>query len=106
MQVDLPSALKTSVESSKAEYTQLGKCGLRVSVPIFGTMSLVRSKWSEWVKDEDQVCLNIIACSFSLDDIELTYHRGWLGTPAFEGDIRQRHQLGTLSIHQMNTDFI
>ncbi|KLJ12490.1 alcohol dehydrogenase [Blastomyces silverae] len=54
MQLDLPSALKASVESSKAEYKQLGKSGLRVSVPIFGTMSLGSSKWSEWVKDDEQ----------------------------------------------------
>ncbi|OJD20888.1 hypothetical protein ACJ73_07777 [Blastomyces percursus] len=52
MQLDLPSALKASVESS--EHKQLGKSGLRVSVPIFGTMSVGRSKWSEWVKDDEQ----------------------------------------------------
>jgi aryl-alcohol dehydrogenase-like predicted oxidoreductase len=32
-------AIKKSVEATKAEYKQLGKCGLRVSVPIFGAMS-------------------------------------------------------------------
>ncbi|KKZ58611.1 alcohol dehydrogenase [[Emmonsia] crescens] len=66
VQVDLPSTLKTSVESSKAEYTQLGKSGLRASVPIFGTMSLARSKWSKWVKNEDQ----------ALPLLKMVYDRG------------------------------
>ncbi|KDQ53435.1 hypothetical protein JAAARDRAFT_39466 [Jaapia argillacea MUCL 33604] len=37
-----------------AEYRQLGKSGLRVSVPIVGAMSFGSSKWASWVIDEDK----------------------------------------------------
>ncbi|CDO73951.1 hypothetical protein BN946_scf185016.g108 [Trametes cinnabarina] len=37
-----------------AEYRQLGKSGLRVSVPIFGSMTVGNSKWAAWVLDEDK----------------------------------------------------
>lgn len=33
---EMPKSLKESFENTKAEYVQLGKSGLRVSVPIFG----------------------------------------------------------------------
>ncbi|KDQ53699.1 hypothetical protein JAAARDRAFT_136581 [Jaapia argillacea MUCL 33604] len=36
-----------------AEYHQLGKCGLRVSVPII-TMSFSTKKWAPWVIEEDK----------------------------------------------------
>jgi hypothetical protein len=32
--------LKQSVENSKCEYRRLGSSGLRISVPIFGCMSV------------------------------------------------------------------
>ena len=48
-------ALQQSVESSKAEYRQLGKCGLRISVPIFGAMSFGDPAWQPWVVDEEKV---------------------------------------------------
>ncbi|KDQ53677.1 hypothetical protein JAAARDRAFT_61084 [Jaapia argillacea MUCL 33604] len=37
-----------------AEYRQLGKCGLRVSVPILGAMSFGTKKWAPWVIEEDE----------------------------------------------------
>ena len=40
---------------SKAEYRQLGKSGLRVSVPIFGAMSFGDKRWANWVIEEDEV---------------------------------------------------
>ncbi|KAK7440034.1 hypothetical protein VKT23_017285 [Stygiomarasmius scandens] len=40
---------------AQVQYVRLGKSGLRVSVPIFGTMSLGSSKWQQpWVLDEDR----------------------------------------------------
>ena len=39
----------------KAEYKQLGKSGLRVSVPILGAMSFGDKRWQEWVIEEDTV---------------------------------------------------
>lgn len=38
----------------KMEYTNLGKCGLKVSKVILGTMSYGSSQWSAWVKNEDE----------------------------------------------------
>ncbi|KAJ3010742.1 hypothetical protein NUW54_g2387 [Trametes sanguinea] len=37
-----------------AEYRQLGKSGLRISVPVFGGMTVGNSKWAPWVLDEDK----------------------------------------------------
>ena len=37
----------------KAEYRQLGKSGLRVSVPILGAMSFGDKRWQPWVIEED-----------------------------------------------------
>ncbi|TDL18348.1 Aldo keto reductase [Rickenella mellea] len=36
------------------EYKRLGKCGLRVSVPIIGGMSYGTDKWQPWVLNEDK----------------------------------------------------
>ncbi|MCJ1224397.1 hypothetical protein MMC12_001042 [Toensbergia leucococca] len=44
----------------KAEYRQLGKSGLRVSVPIFGTMSIGSGQWQAWVLDEEKVARIIL----------------------------------------------
>ncbi|KAH8806687.1 NADP-dependent oxidoreductase domain-containing protein [Flagelloscypha sp. PMI_526] len=45
-------ASRASHISSKVEYRQLGKSGLRVSVPIIGAMSFGNSSWMPWVLDE------------------------------------------------------
>ncbi|KAL8644518.1 MAG: hypothetical protein Q9210_007216, partial [Variospora velana] len=37
-----------------AEYKQLGKSGLRVSVPILGAMSFGDKRWAPWVIEEDE----------------------------------------------------
>ena len=39
----------------RAEYKQLGKSGLRVSVPILGAMSFGDKRWAPWVIEEDEV---------------------------------------------------
>lgn len=53
--LNLPPSLKESVENSKCEYRQLGKSGLRISVPIFGCMSFGDSRAQSWALDEDEV---------------------------------------------------
>jgi aryl-alcohol dehydrogenase-like predicted oxidoreductase len=50
----LPESLAESIQNSKAEYRQLGKCGLRVSVPIFGTMSIGHRDWMPWLVEEEE----------------------------------------------------
>ena len=42
-----------SINETKAEYKQLGKSGLRVSIPIFGAMSFGDTKWQPWVIEEE-----------------------------------------------------
>jgi aryl-alcohol dehydrogenase-like predicted oxidoreductase len=42
------------LKESKAEYRQLGKSGLRVSVPILGAMSIGDKKWQPWVIEEEE----------------------------------------------------
>ncbi|KAF3351286.1 hypothetical protein VdG2_00793 [Verticillium dahliae VDG2] len=54
MSKQLPAGLKESLENSKAEYRQLGKSGLRVSVPIFGCMSFGDKRTLPWVIGEDE----------------------------------------------------
>ncbi|KAF8062269.1 NADP-dependent oxidoreductase domain-containing protein [Lyophyllum atratum] len=40
--------------STHVEYRQLGKSGLRVSVPILGCMSFGSKEWAQWTLDEEQ----------------------------------------------------
>ncbi|KAF2188424.1 aldo-keto reductase-like protein [Zopfia rhizophila CBS 207.26] len=42
------------LKESKAGYRQLGKSGLRVSVPILGAMSIGDKKWQPWVIEEEE----------------------------------------------------
>ncbi|KDQ50545.1 hypothetical protein JAAARDRAFT_74185 [Jaapia argillacea MUCL 33604] len=46
--------MATNSDQLYVEYHQLGQSGLRVSVPILGTMSFGSSKWEPWVLDEDK----------------------------------------------------
>jgi len=62
----IPESLKLSIENSKAEYVQLGKSGLRVSIPIFGAMSIGHPEWAPWVIDEEN----------SLPLLKAAYDRG------------------------------
>ena len=48
-------AFQQSVEASKAEYRQLGKSGLRISVPVVGCMHYGDPSWQKWVLDEEKV---------------------------------------------------
>lgn len=57
---DLPAQLKASLEASKCEYRNLGKSGLRVSVPIFGCMSFGDKRTLPWVIGEEEVLLPVI----------------------------------------------
>lgn len=45
-------AIITSIKATLPEYKQLGKSGLRVSVPIFGAMSFGDPAWQPWVIEE------------------------------------------------------
>jgi len=62
----VPKSLTDSIEASKAEYVQLGKSGLRVSIPILGAMSFGDPRWAPWVLDEEK----------SLPLLKAAYDRG------------------------------
>ncbi|KAH8808475.1 aldo/keto reductase [Xylogone sp. PMI_703] len=62
----MPASLQESVKNSKVEYVNLGKSGLRVSVPILGAMSIGHPDWAPWVLDEEK----------SLPILKAAYDRG------------------------------
>ena len=51
----LPKSVQDSLDATKVEYRQLGKSGLRVSVPILGAMSFGDKRWMDWVLEEKEV---------------------------------------------------
>ncbi|KAG8216283.1 NADP-dependent oxidoreductase domain-containing protein [Butyriboletus roseoflavus] len=53
------------MSTPKVEYRQLGKSGLRVSVPVLGAMSFGSSKWSPWVLEEEP-SLKILKAAWNL----------------------------------------
>ncbi|GFF73874.1 putative aryl-alcohol dehydrogenase C977.14c [Aspergillus udagawae] len=54
MAAELPPLLKASLKQTKVTYRQLGKSGLRVSVPILGGMSIGSPEWGSWILDEEK----------------------------------------------------
>ena len=62
---DYPSLLliMSTGDPLKAKYRQLGKSGLRVSVPIFGTMGLGDQRHSPWVLEESEA-ISLLKAAF------------------------------------------
>lgn len=60
MATSMPASLKASVESTKVDYAQLGKSGLRMSVPILGAMSFGSKEWMDWVVDDEQTVMELL----------------------------------------------
>ncbi|KAI0367254.1 Aldo/keto reductase [Pilatotrama ljubarskyi] len=62
-----------------AQYRQLGNSGLRVSVPIFGGMTVGNPKWSPWILGEDKA-LPLLKAAWDLGintiDTANTYSNG------------------------------
>lgn len=52
---NLPAGLKESLANSKCEYRTLGNSGLRISVPVFGCMSLGDRRTLGWCIEEEEV---------------------------------------------------
>ncbi|MCJ1340949.1 hypothetical protein MMC09_006245 [Bachmanniomyces sp. S44760] len=48
------ATVKDTSDAPHAEYVRLGKSGLKVSVPILGSMSFGDSRWQPWVVEEDK----------------------------------------------------
>ncbi|KAL5361404.1 NADP-dependent oxidoreductase domain-containing protein [Aspergillus floccosus] len=57
MAPELPPMLKASREATKVSYRQLGKSGLRVSVPILGGLSFGSTEFEPWALDEEKALL-------------------------------------------------
>ncbi|KAI9828837.1 MAG: hypothetical protein M1826_005941 [Phylliscum demangeonii] len=54
LEMEIPQSVKDSAAATKVEYRQLGKSGLKVSVPILGAMSLGHKGWQKWMLDDEQ----------------------------------------------------
>ncbi|KIW02822.1 uncharacterized protein PV09_05880 [Verruconis gallopava] len=53
---EIPPELQKSLDATKVSYVQLGRSGLRVSLPILGAMSFGHKDWAPWVvEDESEV---------------------------------------------------
>ncbi|KAF9888740.1 hypothetical protein FE257_008315 [Aspergillus nanangensis] len=59
----LPPMLKASAEATTVSYRQLGKSGLRVSVPILGGMSFGSPEFGAWILDEEKA-LSILKAAY------------------------------------------
>ncbi|KAF2083378.1 Aldo/keto reductase [Saccharata proteae CBS 121410] len=60
----LPSSLQKSIDSTKVAYRNLGKSGLRVSVPIFGCMSFGHKDWQPWVVDDEEAVTKLLGAAY------------------------------------------
>jgi len=60
----MPASLKKSLESTKVSYAQLGKSGLRVSVPILGAMSFGHKDWQPWVEDDEEKVFDLLKAAY------------------------------------------
>ncbi|RMZ79166.1 hypothetical protein DV738_g3436, partial [Chaetothyriales sp. CBS 135597] len=54
------SSVKRSLEETKVSYAQLGRSGLRVSVPILGAMSFGHKDWAPWVIDDEEETMKLL----------------------------------------------
>lgn len=50
----VPASLQSSLDATKVDYVQLGSSGLRVSVPIFGTMGIGSKAWLPFSMEEEE----------------------------------------------------
>ncbi|KAL8647401.1 MAG: hypothetical protein Q9226_006443 [Calogaya cf. arnoldii] len=50
----VPASLQRSLDETICEYVQLGNSGLRVSMPILGTMGIGSQEWQDWVMSEEE----------------------------------------------------
>jgi len=77
----MPASLKTSLENTKVTYTQLGKSGLRVSVPILGAMSFGHKDWADWVEDSEEKVFELLKAAYDTGlntwDTANVYSAGW-----------------------------
>ena len=73
----------------QAEYRQLGKSGLRVSVPILGAMSVGDKRWMDWVIEQDEVSQSVPSSTLIVGKPSSVKHCvTFLGSPSFQSGLR------------------
>lgn len=88
--------LNRSVEETKVEYRRLGNSGLRISVPILGSMNMGSRKTQKWAIEEDEVWTSHIhdfikRPLFHLQEANSAVYFP-IGSPNPQGSIRPRRQ--------------
>jgi hypothetical protein len=66
-----PQSLQQSLDDTRAGYRTLGNSGLRVSVPIFGAMSIGDQRSMPWTINEEDVSLSAALLIPKLAKIDL-----------------------------------
>ncbi|KAH8812360.1 NADP-dependent oxidoreductase domain-containing protein [Xylogone sp. PMI_703] len=64
--MELPASLQKSLNGTKVEYVNLGRSGLRISVPVLGAMGFGSKQWAPWVLEEEE----------AIDILRAAYDRG------------------------------
>ncbi|RFU74501.1 alcohol dehydrogenase [Trichoderma arundinaceum] len=76
----LPPSLRLSLDDTKVSYKQLGKSGLRVSVPILGCMSFGDSIFQPWINSNeaeiDKLLKDAYDCGLNTWDTANVYSNG------------------------------
>ncbi|CAG8954326.1 hypothetical protein HYFRA_00005949 [Hymenoscyphus fraxineus] len=66
----IPNSLQSSLDATKVDYVQLGSSGLRVSVPIFGTMGIGSKEWMPWTMEEEEG-LELLKAAYDRGEVPL-----------------------------------
>ncbi|CAG8980153.1 hypothetical protein HYALB_00007391 [Hymenoscyphus albidus] len=69
--LSVPNSLQGSLDATKVDYVQLGSSGLRVSVPIFGTMGIGSKEWMPWIMEEDEG-LELLKAAYDRGEVTLS----------------------------------
>ena len=77
-----PPSLQASKEQTKVIYRQVGSSGLRVSVPVLGTMAFgIRTSGTPWLVDDERQIMELLKGAFDRGlntwDTANVYSGGW-----------------------------
>jgi aryl-alcohol dehydrogenase-like predicted oxidoreductase len=73
--------LHKSQQDTKVQYRNLGRSGLRVSVPILGTASFGKKEWQPWLEDDEEKIMELLHGAYirglNTWDTANVYSGGW-----------------------------